>query len=60
MFEEGARTIWDIELRSLLPLLPEKVLEVEVKSDGHAWSIISSQGSGRNVGPFYFFPVCYR
>ncbi|KAJ7847083.1 acyl transferase domain-containing protein [Mycena olivaceomarginata] len=48
MFEEGARTIWDIELRSLLPLLPEKVLEVEVKSDGHAWSIISSQGSGRN------------
>jgi hypothetical protein len=48
MFEEGARTIWDIELRSLLPLLPEKVLEVEVKSDGHAWSIVSSSG-GRTV-----------
>ncbi|KAJ7622843.1 polyketide synthase [Mycena polygramma] len=48
MFEEGARTIWDIELRSLLPLLPEKVLEVAVKSDGHAWSIVSSSGGGRN------------
>ncbi|KAJ7351379.1 polyketide synthase [Mycena albidolilacea] len=33
MFEEGARTLWDIELRSLLPLLPEKVLEVQVKTD---------------------------
>lgn len=49
IFEEGARTIWDVELRSLLPLLPEKVLEVAVKSDGHAWTITSSQGGGRNV-----------
>ncbi|KAF8149650.1 polyketide synthase [Mycena galopus ATCC 62051] len=48
IFEEGARTIWDVELRSLLPLLPEKVLEVEVKSDGHAWTIVSCQGGGRN------------
>ncbi|KAJ7046113.1 polyketide synthase [Mycena alexandri] len=44
IFEEGARTIWDIELRSLLPLLPEKVLNVDVKLDGHAWSITSSSG----------------
>ncbi|KAF7358619.1 Polyketide synthase [Mycena sanguinolenta] len=48
IFEEGARTIWDIELRSLLPLLPEKVLNVQVECDGHAWSIVSSQGLGRN------------
>ncbi|KAF8920772.1 polyketide synthase [Mucidula mucida] len=47
IFEEGARTIWDIELRSLLPLLPEKVLNVDVQIDGHAWSIVSSSG-GRN------------
>ncbi|KAJ7153578.1 polyketide synthase [Mycena crocata] len=47
MFEEGARTIWGIELRSLLPLLPEKVLKVDVKTDGHAWSIVSSS-NGRN------------
>ncbi|KAJ7811280.1 polyketide synthase [Mycena olivaceomarginata] len=48
MFEEGARTLWDIELRSLLPLLPEKVLEVQVKTDGREWSIVSSLGGGRN------------
>ncbi|KAJ7191756.1 hypothetical protein B0H12DRAFT_1246247 [Mycena haematopus] len=48
IFEEGARTIWDIKLRGLLPILPEKVLNVEVKVDGHAWSIMSSS-SGRNV-----------
>ncbi|KAF8195303.1 hypothetical protein K438DRAFT_802881 [Mycena galopus ATCC 62051] len=47
IFEEGARTIWDMDLRGLLPLLPEKVLNVEVKVDGHAWSITSSSG-GRN------------
>jgi hypothetical protein len=50
MFEEGARSLWDIELRSLLPLLPEKVLEVQVKTDGSKWRIVSSQGGGRNVG----------
>ncbi|KAF9011622.1 FabD/lysophospholipase-like protein [Hymenopellis radicata] len=44
IFEEGAYTIWDIELRSLLPLLPEKVLNVDVKLDGHAWS----SSGGRN------------
>ncbi|KAJ7842961.1 polyketide synthase [Mycena olivaceomarginata] len=44
IFEEGARTIWDIELLGLLPLLPEKVLNVEVKVDGHAWNITSSSG----------------
>ncbi|KAJ7898537.1 polyketide synthase [Mycena olivaceomarginata] len=48
MFEEGARSLWDIELRSLLPLLPEKVLEVQVKTDGSKWRIVSSQGGGRN------------
>jgi hypothetical protein len=32
----------------MLPLLAEKVLQVEVKLDGPAWSVISSSG-GRNV-----------
>ncbi|KAJ6494580.1 polyketide synthase [Mycena sanguinolenta] len=47
IFEEGARTIWDMKLRGLLPLLPEKVLNVDVKVEGHAWSVTSS-ASGRN------------
>lgn len=58
MFEEGARTLWDIELRSLLPLLPEKVLEVQVKTDGREWGIVSSQGGGRNVGRAFFIFTC--
>ncbi|KAJ7885730.1 polyketide synthase [Mycena olivaceomarginata] len=49
MFEEGARTIWDIELRSLLPLLPEKVLEVEVKSDD-LYAVLNSTAE---FGPLY-------
>ncbi|KAF9016931.1 polyketide synthase [Hymenopellis radicata] len=48
IFEEGGRTIWHIELRSLLPLLPEKLLNVEVKLDDHAWSIVSHSG-GQNL-----------
>ncbi|KAF7374106.1 Polyketide synthase [Mycena sanguinolenta] len=47
IFEEGARTIWDMKLLGLLPLLPEKVLNVDVKVEGHAWSVASS-ASGRN------------
>ncbi|KAK7039743.1 polyketide synthase [Favolaschia claudopus] len=48
MFEEGARTLWNIELRSVLPLLPEKVLSVQIKTEGQQWSIISHHGNSQN------------
>ncbi|KAK7044317.1 polyketide synthase [Favolaschia claudopus] len=41
MFEEGARTIWNIEFRSVLPLLQEKVLSVQIKTKDQHWSIVS-------------------
>ena len=49
IFEEGARTIWDIELRNMLASSSrESKLQVEVNLNGHAWSVTSSSG-GRNV-----------
>ncbi|KAK6974313.1 polyketide synthase [Favolaschia claudopus] len=47
MFEEGARTLWNIELQAVLPLLHEKVLSVHVKNNGHQWSI-ASHGNNQN------------
>jgi hypothetical protein len=58
IFEEGARTIWDIELCAMLPLLAEKVLQVKVDFDGHAWSVNSSSG-GRNVRTLGFYCLVY-
>jgi hypothetical protein len=31
MFETGARNLWDIKFVSMLPLLPEKVLRVDIE-----------------------------
>ncbi|KAK7044311.1 polyketide synthase [Favolaschia claudopus] len=47
MFEEGAQTLWDIELRGVLPLLHEKVLSVQIKTKGQQWSIVS-HGNSQN------------
>ncbi|KAK7039784.1 polyketide synthase [Favolaschia claudopus] len=47
MFEEGARALWDIELRGVLPLLHEKVLSVQIKTKGQQWSIVS-HGNSQN------------
>ncbi|KAJ7343998.1 beta-ketoacyl synthase [Mycena albidolilacea] len=40
-FELGASHLWNVEFSSMLPLLKEKVLRVEITTDQHRWEVNS-------------------
>ncbi|TFK38854.1 polyketide synthase [Crucibulum laeve] len=41
-FEYGARCLWNIEFRGMLPIMNDKLLHVEFTHDTNHWTIISS------------------
>jgi len=53
--------LWNIEFKSILPLLSEKLLHVNVTSEGKSWSITSrssnQQDQGHNVCTIAIFPL---
>ncbi|KAJ7642043.1 putative polyketide synthase [Roridomyces roridus] len=59
MFEEGATHMWNVEFSSMLPLLKEKVLRVDIETADHKWDIKSwapdqlNPTSKRHAGGFF-------
>ncbi|KIK54393.1 polyketide synthase [Collybiopsis luxurians FD-317 M1] len=40
-FELGGRTLWNVNFRSMLPLIADKTISVEVKRENSRWSVSS-------------------
>ncbi|KAF8161949.1 hypothetical protein K438DRAFT_2070439 [Mycena galopus ATCC 62051] len=38
-FEFGARYLWNIKFLNIMPLLPDRILRVQVAANGHRWSV---------------------
>ncbi|KAJ7637908.1 putative polyketide synthase [Mycena polygramma] len=48
-FEFDVRYLWNVRFDSILPLLPDRVLRVQVSQEGHLWSVRSwTSGSELN------------
>ncbi|KAJ6539604.1 hypothetical protein B0H19DRAFT_1382247 [Mycena capillaripes] len=50
-FEFGASHLWNVEFISMLPLLKDKVLRVEVTADQHHWEVRSWSAEQSQITP---------
>ncbi|KAF7352570.1 Polyketide synthase [Mycena venus] len=50
-FEFGASHLWNVEFISMLPLLKDKILRVEVTADQHRWEVKSWSADQSQIPP---------